>query len=453
MLIFLYLREYQKKKMKAIIYISGIIGEETTLTDVIRQFKSYDEPTEVEAKIHSEGGNVEQGDAICDFLNGLKKTMTVNTSATKAYSIAAKIFSVGEERIVEDAEKAIMIHFAWAEVKGKAEKLELVAEALREMENDFASYYSEFLAVDEDTARSLLDNDTFISGSEAVELGFATGLKSATKAVAKYDSIINLKTSKMSKKSKGKQLLAAFAAFVGLEDADANALVLQDSSGTEIDFSELESGDVPKVGDAGTIDGDPVPDGEYIMPSLEDAKVVFVDGKISEINEAEEVEETEEEIQARLDAKAEEVQQISVWEQTASNTSFEVGDVMTYDYDGETYNFGAGEFFVPSIDKNVVTDASGVIVAHKDKVVTSTEQVDDEAEVSAQLEGMLEKVENKISAKYEAKFEEQAKKINTLNKLVGSKEFKAEEIEPDGNEGSKKNAGNYMANVLRKKRS
>ena len=70
--------------MKAIIFISGIIGEETSLTDVIRQFKSYEEPTEVEAVIHSEGGNVEQGDAIFEFLNGLKKTMPVMTPIIKA---------------------------------------------------------------------------------------------------------------------------------------------------------------------------------------------------------------------------------------------------------------------------------------------------------------------------------------------------------------------------------
>lgn len=439
--------------MKATIYISGIIGEETTLTDVIRQFKSYEEPTEVEVKIHSEGGNVEQGDSIYDYLNGLKKEMLVNTYATKAYSISAKIFSVGENRIVEDVDKAVMIHFAWAEVKGKAEKLELVAEALREMEDDFASYYSEFLAVDEDTARNLLDNDTFISGSEAVELGFATELKSATKAVAQYDSNINLKTSKMSKKSKTQKLIAAFAAFLGSDEVEVNALVLQDSNGTEIDFPDLESGDTPKAGDAGTIDGEPVPDGEYIMPSLEDVTVVFADGKISEIKEAEGDEGSEGGDDEDIDAKAEEVQQISVWEQTASNTSFEVGDVMTYEYDGETYNFGAGEFFVPSIDKNVVTDASGVIVAHKDKVVTSPEAEEEDVEVAAQLDEIVKGVEAKVSAKFEAKFTAQENKIKALNKKIGSKEFKAEEQEPEGNSSGKKSEGNYLAGVFSKRKN
>lgn len=439
--------------MIATIYISGVIGEETTLKDVIRQYKSYDKPKGALFKIHSVGGFVGVGDDICEYMDGLKKIHPVNTWTDKAYSIASKIFSKGDKRTIVDGEDSIMVHFPWVEVKGGAEKLEQVAEGLRDIEEDFVLYYSDFLSLDKETARNILDNETFISGAEAVELGLATDLEIATKAVAKYDSNVNLKTSKMSKKSKGKQLLEAFKAFLDLDEngTEAKALVLQDSSGTEIDFSDLEEGDVPSKGDSGTIDGEPVSDGEYIIPSLDNKIAVFVDGKISEVKE-EESEETEEGVQARLDAKAEEVQQISVWSQEATNTSFEVGDVMTYGYDGEVYNYGAGEYFVPSLDKNVVTDASGVIVAHKDKVVVSEGAEGVEEDVSAKLEEMLKKVENNISSKYKGQLEEQAKKINALNKLVGSKEFKAEGKDPETNEGNKKNQGGYMAGVLRRKK-
>jgi len=90
--------------MKATIYISGKIGKETTLVDVIRQFKSFEDPTEVEAYIHSEGGNVEEGDGIYNYLKGIDKEIPVTTITDKAYSIAAKIFAAGRERIVEDVE-------------------------------------------------------------------------------------------------------------------------------------------------------------------------------------------------------------------------------------------------------------------------------------------------------------------------------------------------------------
>lgn len=441
--------------MKATIYISGVIGEETTLSDVIRQFKSFEEPSEVEAVIHSEGGNVEQGDAIFEYLEGLKKTMPVNTVTDKAYSISAKIFSVGQARTVEDIDKAIMIHFAWAEVKGKAEKLELVAEALREMEGDFASYYSEFLSIDEGAAKSLLDNDTFFSGADAVELGFATELKTATKAVAKYEpENLNLKSSQMSK-SKNK-LLKAFKAFLEKEEIEVNALVLQDSTGTEIEFPDLEEGATPKEGDAGMIDGEAVPDGEYIMPSLEDAKVVFVDGKISEVKPAEE--ETEEEdvdanaqAEEGTEANAEVIKEVVNWEIETSSTSFNEGDVLEYEYEGETFAFGVGEYFIPSIGKSVVTDATGTIVKVKEVASPESDEADDvDANAEAELEAVIGKIQEKISAKFEAKFKAQESKIKSLNKLVGSKEFKAEETETDGAAAPKKGSGNYLTGVLNK---
>lgn len=436
--------------MKGTIYISGIIGKETTLSDVIRQFKSFTEPSEVDVVIHSEGGDVEQGDAMFDYLQGIKKTIPVNTITDKAYSISAKIFSVGEKRVVEDIDKAIMIHFAWATVSGKAEKLEIIAEALRELENDFAGYYSEFLDIDETTVRSLLDNDTFISGADAIALGFATELKTETKAVAQYEpNNYNLKTSKMSKSKN--RILNAFKAFLDNE-VEVNALVLQDSTGKEIEFADLEEGATPKEGDTATIDGEAIQEGEFIMPSLEGKIVVFSDGKVSEIKDAE-VEDAEEDA---VEVNAEVIKEVLNWEIETSSTSFNEGDVLEYEYEGETYSFGVGEYYIPSIGKSVVTDATGTIVKVKESASPDTTTVEEDAEVSAQeqvqIEAVLEKLTNKISTKFEAKFTAQEEKIKKLNKLLGSKEFNAQEEEVETSGTAKKSSQNYLTSVLHKGR-
>jgi hypothetical protein len=63
------------------------------------------------------------------------------------------------------------------------------------------------------------------------------------------------------------------------------AIMLIDANGNEINFPEVEEGINPQVGDKGQIDGKPVEDGTYIMPSLNDASVTFVGGAITEITE------------------------------------------------------------------------------------------------------------------------------------------------------------------------
>lgn len=451
--------------MKAIIYISGKIGKDTTLVDVIRQFKSYEDPTEVLAIIDSVGGVKEEGDAIYNYLEGLKAKIPVNTYAKKAYSISAKIYAVGQERIIDDVDKALMIHFAWAKPNsGTAEYFEAIAEQLREMENEFALFYSGFLDIDETTVRSLLDSETFISGSEAVEIGFATQIKETVEAVAEYNSIktkfnIEKMTEKKSKKKAGRILLEAMAAFIGVE---INAeLILQDSDGTEIVFPDLEGADVPKVGDAAKIDGSAIPDGSYVMPSLEEATVVFVDGKVSEIipkadDAEEETVETEAEKEARLAAEAaeinaEEIKQVSVWEIEVVNTSFAVGDVVTLKgWDGgEDYTSGAGEFQL-SDGRRIVTDASGVIVVIKEADAPKEIPVDAEASFEDLLEKVNKKVKAEINAEYEAKLTLKDTEIKALKAKIGSKEFNASEEEHETKLPVKKKS---LAEIIQTKRN
>lgn len=448
--------------MKAVLNISGKIGVDTTLVDVIRQYKSFEDVTEIEARVSSVGGSVEEGEAIYNYLKGLGAEIPVTTITDKAYSIAAKIFAAGSERIIEDVDKALMIHFPWANVKGDAERLELVAEALREMETEFASFYSAFLGVDESTVRNLLDNETFVSGEEAVELGFATGIKATAEAVAEY-KIKNSKNSKMSeKKNLGKKLLDAMAAFINGESVEVNAeLTLQDSNGTDIVFPDIDSGDAPKVGDKATLDGAAIPDGSYIMPSLDESTVVFESGAITEIIPKEEEEEVVADPEAEINA--EEIQEISVWTVNVTNSTFTEGDVVNYEgMDGVGYPVSAAEFELKD-GRRIVTDASGKIVTIKgaeevveEETVAPTEEGEETAaEVPAEVapeasfEDLLAEVTTKVKAEIQAelKVDLDAKdaEIVELKKQIGSKEFKAEKREVENeNKGGKKTLAEIM---------
>ncbi len=276
--------------MEAKIFISGRITKGETLVDVIRQFKSFENPSEVIVEIKSNGGNKEEGEDVYNYLKNIDAEIPVTTKADRAYSIAAKIFAAGSTRIVADKEDVIGVHFARVTPKGDftAEQLEELTDQLFEIKQEFIDFYSEHLSIDKVTVEALLDNETVLSGAKAVELGFATEVEKAAEIVAElYIENSNFKTmTEKKKKDKGffRKLLADIQAYLDEDGGEVTAeLTLQDSNATDIVFPDLSENDTPKVGDKANIDGSAIPDGSYVIPSMEDATVVFADGAISEI--------------------------------------------------------------------------------------------------------------------------------------------------------------------------
>lgn len=306
--------------MQAVIYVDGQIGsgkdsngkEMVSLVNVVSQFKAYESADSVLVKIDSVGGSVKEADKIFDYLKSLE--LPLDTEAKMAFSAAAKLFSLGENREVENKKDVLMIHLPWGNVEGNAEDFEVVAVKLREIENNFSDYYSEFLGVDKDTAMNMLKDNTYFSAEEAVNMGFATGIKEEFEAVALFEENKQSDNNKMNKKEENKKneflrlMGEAFAVFMPSKEKDleVKALVLQDSNATEINFPDLEEGDTPKVGDKAEIDGSTIPDGSYIMPSLENATVVFEGGVITEI-----IPKEEEEIQAKKENEKKEKNDVS----------------------------------------------------------------------------------------------------------------------------------------------
>jgi len=279
--------------MKAIINIQGVVGEEATLLGVIRQFKGYKNPTEVEVIIDSQGGCVDTGLSIFKFLRNLE--LPVTTKASRAYSIAASIFMAGDIRLLEEGQNRFMIHMPWGQMAGGSKDFEAVSGQLKEIEDNFTKFYSEYMSVDEDTVRRLLDNETFLSSQEATEMGIATGTYSSLKAVAYYNDELIKENEKSTIMTKTEKFLKAFAEFMGgsqEENTKLKALVLQDSNGEEVSFPELDENETPEVGSK--VDGR---EGEILMP--DGSKVIVEDGEVKEIIPA-----PEEEDATDVDAEA-----------------------------------------------------------------------------------------------------------------------------------------------------
>lgn len=270
--------------MIAKIYVEGVVGEDVTLLDVVRQFKSYHNPESIEVHINSVGGSVDTGQAIFGFLRNAG--IPVHTIAHQAYSIAATIFMAGDTREVPEGEDRVMIHMPFVQnATGNSSELDSLVKHLKSVESEFVKFYSTYTNVDEDTVRNLLENEQFLSASEAFELGLATVITIPFKAVAFFDKEdsekLNINKNVIMKNAD--LLLSALKTFIQGKEGVV-ALVLQDANGVEVNFPDKGEGEVVEVGDKAEIDNKPA-EGEVIMP--DGSTLVFEAGLLSEIKPAE----------------------------------------------------------------------------------------------------------------------------------------------------------------------
>lgn len=274
--------------MTAKINLIGVYGDEITLANVMTQYLAYKDKdvTDVEIYINSNGGSVEEGESINEYIQEIKATHTVNTLTDKAYSMAASTFALGENRIVYNIPKAAMIHLPLLNgITGNSFELKEASECLEETDKEFSKFYAVILGITESSALNLLKTETFLSGEEAVNLGLATELKEPLKAIASYTPRkpkgIKKEIKKEFKMSKIFDIIGKFKR--DLSALDTNALVvLQDANGDDISFPDVVEGESPKVGDKATIGGKSV-EGSYIMPSLDGITLVIAEGIITEI--------------------------------------------------------------------------------------------------------------------------------------------------------------------------
>lgn len=132
----------------------------------------------INVHINSYGGVVSEGLAIYNTLKNHKaKTRTIVDGF--ACSAASVVFMAGEERLMNDA-SLLMIHNAWTYVSGNANELRKYADDLEKITQGSIEAYKARATIDEDKIKEMMDAETWILPSEAVEWGFATDVIAAT---------------------------------------------------------------------------------------------------------------------------------------------------------------------------------------------------------------------------------------------------------------------------------
>jgi ATP-dependent Clp protease protease subunit len=174
------------------IMINGKIGkslwDEDALAanDLIRTVNALGDIEEITVLLNSPGGSVNDGIAIFNYLKRHKATINIEVLA-EASSIASVILQAGDVRsvpknaliMVHDPMAGIMGMFNSKELRSYADKLDVVRDSILPsyVDNNSANKSAEEI-------QALLSAETYMTGEQAVALGFADNLLEENKAVA-----------------------------------------------------------------------------------------------------------------------------------------------------------------------------------------------------------------------------------------------------------------------------
>jgi len=132
----------------------------------------------INVHINSYGGEVAEGLAIYNMLRNHNAKVVTYCNGF-ACSIASVIFMAGDERVMNNA-SLLMIHPAWMYTAGNASQLRKDADDLDKITQASINAYMQNINITEDKLKELLDAETWILPSEALEMGFATSIVGET---------------------------------------------------------------------------------------------------------------------------------------------------------------------------------------------------------------------------------------------------------------------------------
>lgn len=140
-----------------------------------KELQELDEGIEnINVYINSYGGEVSEALAIYNALkrHNAKVTTIVDGFACSAASV---IFTAGDERIMNDT-SLLMIHNAWTYANGDSNDLKKAAKDMEKITQTSINAYMQVVNIEEDELKELMNNETWLNGEEALEIGFATKL-------------------------------------------------------------------------------------------------------------------------------------------------------------------------------------------------------------------------------------------------------------------------------------
>lgn len=186
------LNRLQDKSIELLLF--GFIDEfDVSARDVVVAIKSAgDDLDNIDVRINSFGGDVMEGLAIFNFLHQHKASVHVFIDGVAA-SMGSVIAMAGDE-ITMPANAFMMIHNVTAGAFGEIDDIEKRLNQMRKVTTAIANIYSNKTDIPVDEILDLMEDETWMNGVEALEMGFATEVIDDVEIEACIDESLFLNT-------------------------------------------------------------------------------------------------------------------------------------------------------------------------------------------------------------------------------------------------------------------
>lgn len=137
----------------------------------VRQKLSENGQGAVTVLINSPGGDSSEGVTIYNLLKQHKGRVTVKVMGMAAS--AASVIAMAGDEIQMLTGSMLMVHNAWTIAVGNRKDLSYVVGLLDKVDSSMRDIYIQEAGIEEETLKGLMDEETYLTAKEAVEVGFA----------------------------------------------------------------------------------------------------------------------------------------------------------------------------------------------------------------------------------------------------------------------------------------
>lgn len=152
-------------------------GDGVTAKRVAAALRNIGAEKPVTVLVNSPGGDLFEGLAIYNLLRDHKGKVTTKVIGIAAS--AASVIAMAGDEILIPRSGFVMIHNAWVIAWGNRHDLRAAAEWLEPFDRAMSDIYAARTGLDRDDIAELMDAETWLGGSDAVEQGFADALLDA----------------------------------------------------------------------------------------------------------------------------------------------------------------------------------------------------------------------------------------------------------------------------------